>query len=100
MQVFYSRPRFIPAFMFKMLKSIGFQAVDMHFHSEYSLDAASSVRSSLVKCRQRGYGVAITDHNEIRGAVKSWKQRRTIFVIPGMETSTSEGAHMLYYFYD
>jgi len=100
MQVFYSRPRFIPAFMFKMLKSIGFQAVDMHFHSEYSLDAASSVRSSLVKCRQRGYGVAITDHNEIRGAVKSWKQRQHVFVIPGIEASTIEGTHTLYYFYD
>jgi len=99
-QVFYTRSRFIPSFMFKLLKGIGFQAVDMHFHTEYSLDAVSSLSSVLAKCTQRGYGVAITDHNEIRGAVKAWKQRRTIFVIPGMETSTSEGAHMLYYFYD
>ena len=99
-QVFSSRPRFIPAVLFKMLHGIGFQAVDMHFHSEYSMDAASSILSVLKKCQTRGYGVAITDHNEIKGALRAWKHRKEVFVVPGIEASTREGVHMLYYFYD
>ena len=99
-QVFPSRSRFIPAVLFKMLRNIGFQAVDMHFHSAYSMDAASSISSVLKKCKSRGYGVAITDHNEIKGAVRAWQHRKELFVIPGIEASTREGVHVLYYFYD
>ena len=76
-QVFPSRSRFIPAVLFKMLRSIGFQAVDMHFHSAYSMDAASSIPSVLKKCKSRGYGVAITDHNEIKGAVRAWRSKHS-----------------------
>jgi hypothetical protein len=83
-----------------MMKGIGFQAVDMHFHTEYSMDAVSEIKSVLKKCKKRGYGVAVTDHNEVAGALKAWKHRGDVFVIPGMEASTQEGAHALYYFYD
>src|SRR3989344_807357 len=99
-QIFLSRSRLIPSFLFKMLKSIGFQAVDMHFHTEYSMDAVSSIESILSKCRKRGYGVAVTDHNEIRGAARLWHMKKDVVVIPGMEASTIEGIHSLYYFYD
>lgn len=99
-QIFSSRSRFIPAILFKMLRNIGFQAVDMHFHSEYSMDAVSSINSALKRCKNRGYGVAITDHNEIKGAVRAWKHRKDVFVVPGIEASTQEGVHVLYYFYD
>ncbi|MBI4153193.1 PHP domain-containing protein [Candidatus Woesearchaeota archaeon] len=99
-QVFFSRASFIPSPLFKMLRNVGFQAVDMHFHTEYSMDAVSDIRAVLARCRKRGYGVAITDHNDIRGAVKAWMMRKDEFVIPGIETSTKEGAHTLYYFYE
>ena len=72
----------------------------MHFHTEYSMDAVSDIRAVLARCRKRGYGVAITDHNDIRGAVKAWQMKKDEFVVPGMEASTKEGAHTLYYFYD
>jgi len=99
-QVFFSRPSFIPSPLFKMMRSVGFQAVDMHFHTEYSMDAVSDIRAVLARCRTRGYGVAITDHNDIRGALKAWNMKRDEFIVPGIETSTKEGAHTLYYFYD
>lgn len=72
----------------------------MHFHTEYSMDAVSDIRSVLARCRKRGYGVAITDHNNVAGAVKAWNMKKDEFVIPGMEGSTKEGAHSLYYFHD
>lgn len=97
-QVFFNRTRFIPSAIFKMLSSLGFNAVDMHFHTEYSMDAVSDIRSVLAKCRKRSIGVAITDHNAVDGAVKAWKMKKSEFVIPGMEASTQEGSHALYFF--
>lgn len=99
-QVYFGRVRFVPAAIFKMLKNIGFQAVDMHFHTEHSMDAVSQISATLKKCKKRGYGVAVTDHNEVSGALKAWKNRGDVFVVPGMEASTQEGAHALYYFYN
>jgi predicted metal-dependent phosphoesterase TrpH len=97
-QVFFKRPKYIPNGIFKMLKSVGFQAADLHFHSEYGMDSVSRIVDVLKKCKRKGIGVAITDHNDIAGAEKAWKMRKDVFVIPGMEASTNRGVHSLYYF--
>lgn len=76
----------------------GYTCVDMHSHSRYS-DGLSSLRSLHNKCKKLGIGIALTDHNEIRGSLKLSKNK-DIFVIPGMETTASEGIHTLFYFYD
>jgi predicted metal-dependent phosphoesterase TrpH len=71
--------------------------VDLHFHSHYS-DGYSSVETIAQKVRELGIGIAITDHNEIRGAIEI-AQYRDILSIPGIEMTSAEGTHILIYFY-
>lgn len=75
----------------------GYTAFDMHFHTRYSLDAISSITRSLKKARACGFGVAVTDHNEVKGARKAI-QSRIAPVIPGIEVTSHEGIHTLLYF--
>ena len=79
------------------LKKKGYCCVDMHFHTRYS-DGLSKIRDVYKKCKKLGAGVAITDHNEIKGALKIVKYK-DIIAIPGMETTTAEGIHTLFYFH-
>jgi predicted metal-dependent phosphoesterase TrpH len=71
--------------------------VDLHFHSHYS-DGHNSVETIAQKVRELGIGIAITDHNEIRGAIEI-AQYRDILSIPGIEMTSAEGTHILIYFY-
>jgi predicted metal-dependent phosphoesterase TrpH len=71
--------------------------VDLHFHSHYS-DGYNTVEAIARKARDLGIGIAITDHNEIRGAVEI-DQYSDIFSIPGIEMTSKEGTHILIYFY-
>ncbi|MGB5985983.1 MAG: PHP domain-containing protein [Desulfobacterales bacterium] len=71
--------------------------VDMHFHSHYS-DGANSIPKIAQKARELGIGVAITDHNEIRGAVEM-SRIKSVLSIPGIEVTSREGTHLLVYFY-
>lgn len=79
----------------KRLRS-DYMVVDMHFHSHYS-DGLNSVREIAQKAVELGIGVAITDHNDIRGAVEL-NTRPEVFSIPGMEVTSVEGTHLLVYF--
>ncbi|HDM24971.1 metal-dependent phosphoesterase [Euryarchaeota archaeon ex4484_162] len=67
--------------------------MDLHVHSKYSEDGNSSVEEIVKTLRKKGFqGVAITDHNEIKGALKALKLAEKDFVvIPGIEISTSDG---------
>ena len=71
--------------------------VDLHFHSHYS-DGHNSIKAIAQKARELGIGIAITDHNEIRGAVEI-DEYRDILSIPGIEMTSMEGTHILIYFY-
>ena len=71
--------------------------VDLHFHSHYS-DGFNTVEAIARKARDLGIGIAVTDHNEIRGAVEI-DGYRGIFSIPGIEMTSKEGTHILIYFY-
>jgi len=71
---------------------------DLHFHTHYS-DGRNSVEAIARKARDLGIGIAITDHNEIRGALEMEKQK-DILSIPGIEITSREGTHILVYFYD
>ena len=97
-QIFFKRPKYIPSGIFRLLGKAGFQAVDLHFHTEYGMDSVSRITETLRKCQQKGIGVAITDHNEVRGAEKAWRLRKSVFVIPGIEVSAMRGVHSLYFF--
>ncbi len=70
--------------------------IDMHIHSIYSPDGNVPVKTLLKIAKKIGLdAIAITDHNEIRGALKA-KKLRMIPVIVGVEVSTSSG-HVLGY---
>ncbi len=71
--------------------------VDLHFHSHYS-DGFNTVEAIARKAHDLGIGIAVTDHNEIRGAVEI-DGYRGIFSIPGIEMTSREGTHVLIYFY-
>ncbi len=72
--------------------------VDLHFHSTYS-DGLNRIDKIAAKVRKLGIGIAITDHNEIRGALEI-DQYDDIFSIPGIELTVAEGSHLLVYFYE
>jgi predicted metal-dependent phosphoesterase TrpH len=78
--------------------SVNNTVVDMHFHSRYS-DGLNPVDKIAQKAKRLGIGLAITDHNEIKGAVELNKHK-DILTIPGIEVTSKEGSHLLVYFYD
>jgi len=75
-----------------------YTVVDLHVHSKYS-DGTNSVAEIAEKVRQQNIGIAITDHNEIKGAVEM-DQYNDILSVPGIEVTSKEGTHILIYFYD
>ena len=67
---------------------------DLHIHTVYSYDGTASVPAVLARAKQVGLGViAITDHDEIKGALKAFElaPQFDIEVIPGIEITTAEG---------
>lgn len=86
--------------LLKQLNAEGYSCVDMHYHTQYS-DTYTRIKNILKKCRKNGLGVAITDHNEIKGCIDALKKNKEfeVLIIPGMEASCREGQHILAYFY-
>ncbi len=71
--------------------------IDLHVHTCYSYDATSSVREVIVYAKKRGLnGIAITDHDTIKGARRALKlaSKREFVIIPGIEVTTWHG-HVL-----
>ena len=75
-----------------------YTVVDMHFHSRYS-DGKDPVKAIAQRARQLGIGIAVTDHNEIKGALEI-DGFKDVLSIPGIEITSREGTHLLVYFYD
>ncbi|MCK9630868.1 MAG: histidinol phosphatase [Methanoregula sp.] len=75
----------------------GYHPADMHFHTVHS-DGTVSIRTLLRWIRKHGAGCAVTDHNEVSGALAACRERDGLLVIPGIEISTSDGPHILVYF--
>lgn len=72
--------------------------VDLHSHSRYS-DGTARLCDIEAACQRRGFAVALTDHNEVRGAIKLADQGRALSV-PAIEVGTREGLEFLIYFPD
>jgi predicted metal-dependent phosphoesterase TrpH len=67
---------------------------DLHMHTIYSYDGTASVPAVLKRARQLGLDIiAITDHDEIRGALiaEQLATQYNIQVIPGVEITTADG---------
>jgi predicted metal-dependent phosphoesterase TrpH len=64
--------------------------VDLHMHSDHSHDCATPVEVLLATAREQGLGaIAVTDHNEISGALEARRQAEGIKVIVGEEVKTA-----------
>jgi predicted metal-dependent phosphoesterase TrpH len=74
-----------------------YTVVDLHFHSKHS-DGRNSIEEIVNYAETLGIGVAITDHNDISGAVEIDAYPH-ILSIPGIEITSREGTHLLNYFY-
>ncbi len=67
--------------------------LDLHIHSKYSEDAIGSPKEIIKSVKKKGLnGIAITDHNTIKGGIETLKVAPKDFVvIPGVEISTKDG---------
>jgi predicted metal-dependent phosphoesterase TrpH len=66
--------------------------VDLHMHTDHSYDCATPVEVLLASAREQGLGaIAVTDHNEISGALEAREQAASadVKVIVGEEVKTA-----------
>ena len=74
--------------------------IDMHVHTKYSIDGKGELSEFIKMARKKDLsGLAITDHNTIKGALKAKKMTKKFedfVLIVGEEVSTTEG-HVLAY---
>jgi predicted metal-dependent phosphoesterase TrpH/glycosyltransferase involved in cell wall biosynthesis len=77
----------------KRLSRREFVFCDLHMHTDHSPDCATPVDVLLDTARRRGLGaIAVTDHNEISGAIEASERADGIKVIVSEEVKTaSEG---------
>ncbi|MFA4877793.1 MAG: PHP-associated domain-containing protein [Methanoregula sp.] len=80
------------------IQAEGFFAADMHFHTTHT-DGSVSIPSLVRRIRKNGAGCAVTDHNEVSGALAACREGAGELIIPGIEISSSDGPHILVYFY-
>jgi hypothetical protein len=70
--------------------------VDLHMHTDHSYDCATPVEVLLAEARSRGLGaIAVTDHNEISGALEAHAKTDGVKVIVGEEVKTAEQGEVI-----
>ncbi len=70
--------------------------VDLHMHTDHSYDCATPVEVLLAEARTRGLGaIAITDHNEISGALEAQGKTDGLEVIVGEEVKTASQGEVI-----
>ncbi len=72
--------------------------VDLHMHTDHSHDCATPVDALLSAARARGLGaIAVTDHNEISGALEAREQARGdgLKVIVAEEVKTADQGEVI-----
>ena len=68
--------------------------IDLHVHTCYSIDAGTTLEEVVTYSKKQGLdGVAITDHDTLKGVLKL-TNRKELLVIPGIEITTLDG-HVL-----
>jgi len=69
---------------------------DLHCHTCYSHDSFAEVDGVLEQAARRGLThLAITDHDEVEGALRARDKNRGLVVIVGTEVSLEGGAHLI-----
>jgi predicted metal-dependent phosphoesterase TrpH/glycosyltransferase involved in cell wall biosynthesis len=75
--------------------------VDLHMHTNHSHDCATTVDKLLETAKSRGLGaIAVTDHNEISGALEAAARADGIKVIVGEEVKTGDQGEVIGLFID
>jgi len=92
MQILFQKPTL------KKLKRQGLTYVDMHYHTSAS-DSSANLFLTLQRAKLMKAGIAITDHNDIKAAVKA-SQHKNILIIPGIEVTSYDYMDLLIYFYN
>jgi len=65
--------------------------LDLHVHTHYSNDSLITPKDLVFYAKKQGLdGVAVTDHDRLDGALRIAKEI-DLFVIPGIEVSSSKG---------
>jgi glycosyltransferase involved in cell wall biosynthesis len=78
------------------LGSRGFVHVDLHMHTDHSPDCATPVDTLLDTAKRVGLGaIAITDHNEISGALEARERANGIKVIVAEEVKTADQGEVI-----
>jgi predicted metal-dependent phosphoesterase TrpH/glycosyltransferase involved in cell wall biosynthesis len=74
----------------------GFIHVDLHMHTNHSPDCATPVATLLDTAQRVGLGaIAVTDHNEISGALEARKRADGIKVIVAEEVKTADQGEVI-----
>ena len=80
----------------KKLRSRDFIHVDLHMHTDHSPDCATPVDTLLDTAKRVGLGaIAITDHNEISGALEARERANGIKVIVAEEVKTADQGEVI-----
>jgi len=70
--------------------------VDLHMHTDHSHDCATPVEVLLAQARTRGLGaIAVTDHNEVSGALEARAKADGVKVIVGEEVKTADQGEVI-----
>ncbi|HEV3070262.1 MAG TPA: PHP domain-containing protein [Solirubrobacteraceae bacterium] len=72
--------------------------VDLHMHTDHSHDCATPVEVLLATAREQGLGaIAVTDHNEVSGALQAREQAQAagVKVIVAEEVKTAEQGEVI-----
>jgi len=70
--------------------------VDLHMHTDHSYDCATPVEVLLAEAKARGLGaIAVTDHNEVSGALEAAGKAVGIKVIVAEEVKTAEQGEVI-----
>jgi glycosyltransferase involved in cell wall biosynthesis len=78
------------------IKDRGLIDVDLHMHTDHSYDCATPVEVLLAEARSRGLGaIAITDHNEVSGALDARAKADGIKVIVAEEVKTADQGEVI-----
>jgi glycosyltransferase involved in cell wall biosynthesis len=80
----------------RRLETRGFIHVDLHMHTDHSPDCATPVDTLLDTAKRVGLGaIAITDHNEISGALEARERANGIKVIVAEEVKTADQGEVI-----
>lgn len=66
--------------------------LDLHIHTTHSFDSVIDAAALREVCRERGLdGVAVTDHDSLRGSLEFAAELPDLIIVPGSEIRSAEG---------